>query len=66
MILLAQQEKNLSKHGLHYANNDDIQERMEPFPPCIEIPSDGTDVWEIDTNLLKFENKVGSGSFGDL
>ncbi|KAI4314699.1 hypothetical protein L6164_027583 [Bauhinia variegata] len=48
------------------AANEHIQPKMEPFPHCIEIPSDGTDVWEIDTNQLKFENKVGSGSFGDL
>ncbi|XP_074285891.1 serine/threonine-protein kinase STY46 [Silene latifolia] len=32
----------------------------------VEIPSDGTDVWEIDPKLLKFENKVASGSYGDL
>ena len=33
---------------------------------CVQIPSDGTDVWEIDTSQLKVENKVGSGSNGDL
>nr|AFC37605.1 serine threonine protein kinase [Piper colubrinum] len=32
----------------------------------VEIPSDGTDVWEIDVRKLKFENKVASGSYGDL
>ncbi|KAH9624282.1 hypothetical protein KSS87_004140 [Heliosperma pusillum] len=32
----------------------------------VEIPHDGTDVWEIDPKLLKFENKVASGSYGDL
>lgn len=32
----------------------------------VEIPNDGTDVWEIDPRLLKFENKVASGSYGDL
>lgn len=30
------------------------------------IPTDGTDVWEIDFQLLKFGNKVASGSYGDL
>lgn len=44
----------------------DNQNRVESFPSCVEIPTDGTDVWEIDTRQLKFENKVGSGSFGDL
>ncbi|XP_072979791.1 serine/threonine-protein kinase STY46-like [Typha angustifolia] len=32
----------------------------------VEIPTDGTDVWEIDFKLLKFGNKVASGSYGDL
>ncbi|XP_073011432.1 serine/threonine-protein kinase STY46-like [Typha latifolia] len=32
----------------------------------VAIPTDGTDVWEIDVNLLKFGNKVASGSYGDL
>lgn len=36
------------------------------FPDSIEIPTDGTDVWEIDTKQLKIENKVASGSYGDL
>ncbi|KAI7739678.1 hypothetical protein M8C21_020545 [Ambrosia artemisiifolia] len=32
----------------------------------VKIPTDGTDVWEIDAKLLQFENKVASGTFGDL
>ncbi|KAI7739681.1 hypothetical protein M8C21_020548 [Ambrosia artemisiifolia] len=32
----------------------------------VKIPTDGTDVWEIDAKLLAFENKVASGTFGDL
>uniref|UniRef100_K3YRF1 non-specific serine/threonine protein kinase n=1 Tax=Setaria italica TaxID=4555 RepID=K3YRF1_SETIT len=32
----------------------------------VEIPTDGADVWEIDLKLLKFGNKVASGSNGDL
>ncbi|MBA0706476.1 hypothetical protein Golax_018582 [Gossypium laxum] len=32
----------------------------------VAIPNDGTDVWEIDPRNLKFENKVASGSYGDL
>ncbi|KAF2306315.1 hypothetical protein GH714_016408 [Hevea brasiliensis] len=40
--------------------------RVKSLPHCIEIPSDGIDVWEIDTNQLKIENKVASGSYGDL
>ncbi|KAK4477254.1 hypothetical protein RD792_016468 [Penstemon davidsonii] len=32
----------------------------------LKIPNDGTDVWEIDPQYLKFESKVASGSYGDL
>ncbi|XP_068646104.1 serine/threonine-protein kinase STY46-like [Aristolochia californica] len=35
-------------------------------PEHVKIPTDGTDVWEIDIRLLRFENKVASGSYGDL
>lgn len=44
-----------------------------PTPSCsvpskdhVKIPADETDVWEIDAKMLKFENKVASGTFGDL
>lgn len=32
----------------------------------INLTIDGADVWEIDATLLKFENKIASGSYGDL
>ncbi|KAL0928243.1 hypothetical protein M5K25_000116 [Dendrobium thyrsiflorum] len=35
-------------------------------PDHVRIPTDGTDVWEIDFRMLKFESKLGSGSYGDL
>ncbi|KAG8378000.1 hypothetical protein BUALT_Bualt08G0092600 [Buddleja alternifolia] len=35
-------------------------------PSQVEIPFDGSDVWEIDANLLNFEYKIASGSHGDL
>lgn len=38
----------------------------ELIPACIEIPTDGTDEWEIDVKQLKVEKKVASGSYGDL
>jgi len=56
----------MSNQGIHYAANEHYQTRIEPSPHCIQIPTDGADVWELDTNQLKYENKVGSGSFGDL
>ncbi|KAJ6840489.1 serine/threonine-protein kinase STY46 isoform X1 [Iris pallida] len=44
--------------------NEQISE--EALPAHVHIPTDGTDVWEIDFRLLKFETKVASGSYGDL
>jgi len=32
----------------------------------VQIPVDAADVWEVDPRLLKFEQKLASGSFGDL
>ncbi|KAG7022742.1 Serine/threonine-protein kinase STY46 [Cucurbita argyrosperma subsp. argyrosperma] len=46
-----------------------IRERdisIKPDPDRVEIPTDGTDVWEINPRHLKFEHKVASGSYGDL
>ncbi|XP_065865589.1 serine/threonine-protein kinase STY46-like isoform X2 [Euphorbia lathyris] len=40
--------------------------QIKSDPDYVAIPSDGTDVWEIDPQNLKFENKVASGSYGDL
>ncbi|KAJ8767007.1 hypothetical protein K2173_012516 [Erythroxylum novogranatense] len=42
------------------------QRTIKPDPDHVSIPNDGTDVWEIDPKCLKFENKVASGSYGDL
>lgn len=42
------------------------QTRIESINEYVKIPTDGTDVWEIDANLLILENKVASGSYGDL
>ena len=36
------------------------------IPACIEIPTDGTDEWEIGVKQLQIEKKVASGSYGDL
>ncbi|XP_040370867.1 serine/threonine-protein kinase STY17 isoform X2 [Rosa chinensis] len=48
------------------AISEDNQIKIESSHDALQIPTDGIDVWEIDTRQLKFENKVGSGSFGDL
>ncbi|XP_031495266.1 serine/threonine-protein kinase STY46-like [Nymphaea colorata] len=43
-----------------------IKSDAEAIPSHIKIPVDGNDNWEIDPELLKFESKVASGSYGDL
>ncbi|XP_011014813.1 PREDICTED: serine/threonine-protein kinase TNNI3K-like isoform X2 [Populus euphratica] len=45
---------------------DHEQFRTKDDTNHVAIPNDGTDVWEIDPKYLKFENKVASGSYGDL
>ncbi|CAL0331946.1 unnamed protein product [Lupinus luteus] len=64
--ILKVKEQYLSNQGILPATNEQCRARMEISPHCIQIPSDGADVWEIDTNHLIYANRVGSGSFGDL
>lgn len=45
--------------------NENLQNR-EGFPDHVKIPTDGSDLWEIDTRLLKFHNKMASGSQCEL
>ncbi|PON49961.1 Mitogen-activated protein kinase kinase kinase [Parasponia andersonii] len=59
-------EQSLSKQQQAAVVREHKQIKIEPVPNSVEIPTDETDVWEIDTRLLKVENKVGSGSYGDL
>ncbi|CAA7410771.1 unnamed protein product [Spirodela intermedia] len=44
----------------------DEQISEEPSPDHVQIPTDGTDEWEVDVKLLKFGRKLASGSYGDL
>lgn len=56
-----------SNQGLTvYPINEDCQSQSRSATDFVEIPSDGSDVWEIDATLLNYGNKIGSGSFGDL
>ncbi|KAL1073000.1 hypothetical protein V6Z11_D11G191000 [Gossypium hirsutum] len=43
-----------------------VKERVVSLPSCVEIPTDGTNVWEIDARQLKIENRIASGSYADL
>lgn len=43
-----------------------VQSKIELLPEQVDIPSDGSDVWEIDAKQLKFEHKIATGSNGDL
>ncbi|KAG6421588.1 hypothetical protein SASPL_118145 [Salvia splendens] len=56
-----------------WPNTQNLPPLSEIDPLCLKseadhltIPNDGTDVWEIDPQLLKFESKIASGSYGDL
>ncbi|KAI3834282.1 hypothetical protein MKX03_030089 [Papaver bracteatum] len=62
------ENQSWSNHHPMTSNDEHLNEQteMEIVPDHVKIPCDGTDVWEIDARLLTFENKVGSGSFGDL
>ncbi|KAL5561261.1 hypothetical protein UlMin_031008 [Ulmus minor] len=42
------------------------QKGIKSEPVHLAIPSDGTDVWEIDPKLLRFDKLVACGSYGDL
>ncbi|RWR90653.1 Protein kinase domain-containing protein [Cinnamomum micranthum f. kanehirae] len=55
----------LKSHSLS-SIKEHVQPGMASIPDHVKIPTDGMDVWEIDARLLKFENKVASGSYGDL
>ncbi|XP_051132708.1 serine/threonine-protein kinase STY46-like [Andrographis paniculata] len=46
--------------------NEQDQIKIKCEPDHLAIPHDGTDVWEINPQNLKFEGKVASGSYGDL
>ncbi|KAL9231866.1 hypothetical protein vseg_007032 [Gypsophila vaccaria] len=62
------QIENSSWRSQQSSSPADEQEQTPIESKCdyVEIPNDGTDVWEIDPRLLKFENKVAAGSYGDL
>ncbi|KAK6237272.1 hypothetical protein QUC31_002741 [Theobroma cacao] len=65
-LMVYLQEKCYSRKSSISAMTEHIKEGVISLPDCVEIPTDGTDVWEIDTRQLKFENKIASGSYGDL
>ena len=46
--------------------NENAQCGFDSLPNHVQIPTDGTEVWEIDFQQLNFGNKVASGSHGDL
>ncbi|KAJ6937210.1 LOW QUALITY PROTEIN: hypothetical protein NC652_011766 [Populus alba x Populus x berolinensis] len=66
--LLSQETEQLREALVNevYKIDDQEQFRIKYDTNHVAIPNDGTDVWEIDPKYLKFENKVASGSYGDL
>ena len=55
-----------SNHRSSSPTSDHEKSEIKYDPDHVAIPNDVTDVWEIDPKHLKFENKVASGSYGDL
>jgi hypothetical protein len=64
-ILKSKEQPSFNQY-LFSAVGEQNKMEIKPFCDCIEIPTDGTDVWEIDSRQLKIESKVASGSYGDL
>ncbi|CAN4083500.1 unnamed protein product [Withania somnifera] len=68
-LLKSEVEKEIMKskeQPQFLASMNEPGQTSESGSDSVKIPSDGSDDWEIDIRLLKFENKVASGSFGDL
>ncbi|XVE87494.1 hypothetical protein DITRI_Ditri18aG0122200 [Diplodiscus trichospermus] len=64
--ILKSKEQSYSRKSSISSMTEHIKEGVISLPNCVEIPTDGSDEWEIDTRQLKIENKIASGSYGDL
>ncbi|MBA0760240.1 hypothetical protein Gotri_022999 [Gossypium trilobum] len=64
-VLKVEKQSWLKQHSFS-PNRDYEKMGTNAYQNYVAIPNDGTDVWEIDPRNLKFENKVASGSYGDL
>lgn len=64
-VLKIEKQSWLKQHSFSPTRDGD-ETRTNSDQNYVAIPNDGTDVWEIDPRYLKFENKVASGSYGDL
>lgn len=53
-------------HRLPSSTSGKEEKGIKGEPDHLTIPTDGTDVWEIDPKLLNFGTKIASGSYGDL
>ncbi|KAJ6990493.1 hypothetical protein NC653_018910 [Populus alba x Populus x berolinensis] len=58
--------RKLWSNSFHQLEKSSNKTGVESLPDCVELPSDGTNVLEIDTSQLKVENNVASGSYGDF
>ncbi|MBA0642652.1 hypothetical protein Goklo_027005 [Gossypium klotzschianum] len=64
-VLKVEKQSWLKQHS--FSSKRDYEKMgTNAYQNYVAIPNDGTDVWEIDPRNLKFENKVASGSYGDL
>ncbi|PIA35552.1 hypothetical protein AQUCO_03500126v1 [Aquilegia coerulea] len=60
------EKKSLSNRDSCAVVNENVETGVKANSDHVKIPTDETDVWEIDVRMLKFEKKVASGSYGDL
>ncbi|KAF5199604.1 Serine/threonine-protein kinase, partial [Thalictrum thalictroides] len=60
------EKKSLSNRDSCAVVNENSETGVKANSDHVKIPTDETDVWEIDVRMLKFEKKVASGSYGDL
>lgn len=65
-LTISMQRQAWSKSHPWSPQIENSQSGEDSHPAHVQIPTDGTDVWEIDFGQLKFGNQVASGSYGDL
>lgn len=64
--ILKTKEQLQFKQYSQFALGEHSQTRSGSFPDYVEIPTDGTDLWEIDTREVRFGKRVAAGSNGEL
>ena len=64
-VLKIERRERSSPHSISSVDERD-EASMNNEPGHLTIPNDGTDVWEIDPNHLKYGTQIASASYGEL